>query len=117
MARTKSTASKAGAKPKAKPLPIAKPKRTKKRVRWNNDFYRARGLYTEQHSNRLERLAVHDLLRRGGALDRLSLKSRRVRPPAAPPGDGGEGAGRIRAGGRAVQGEAARATNPNTPLM
>ena len=55
MARTKSTASKAGAKPKAKPLPIAKPKRTKKRVRWNNDFYRARGLYTEQHTNRLER--------------------------------------------------------------
>ena len=53
MARTKSTASKAAAKQKAKPLPIAKPKRTKKRLRWNNDFYRARGLYTEQHSNRL----------------------------------------------------------------
>ena len=55
MARTKSTASKAAAKQKAKPLPIAKPKRTKKRLRWNNDFYRARGLYTEQHTNRLER--------------------------------------------------------------
>ena len=61
--------------------------------------------------DRGQQLAVHDLLRRGGTLDRLSLKSRRVRPPAAPPRDGGKGAGRIRAGGRAVQGKAARVPN------